>query len=411
MKKAKSSSPISKHMIHVPEFKYIPPEIWTRILANLPVKTLLTFRCVCKSWRSTIDHPDFISMHLKHSCINSGNPKLLLALEGLGCYGEYGGYSLTVRQANTLQKTARIFKMEDLFKFYILGSCNGLLLVRQSGFRFYSEELRVSNPCIRKSLRVPKCPLPLSLMDDVVYVFGYAPVCQDYKVIDIASDHKAQKNIYVAVYTLGNQQWIVRNNGQSFDNSEFRSMSYEISEYKVISISVFFQGAIYWIGNAPSEGINREEEPTHLVSFDFDSEKFTYLELPKPVLKRRSLKFVFILRESVAIFSISNVSISIWVVENGAWAQRFKGESSWDGYDVFFDCKLAKCKIFYCESDGGCFICGKYTYNIASRQVEEVGKSMSKYLYLETYLDSLVCSKEYGQWLNSLVGGGVWMFS
>ncbi|KAL9263392.1 hypothetical protein AKJ16_DCAP19385 [Drosera capensis] len=41
-------------------FVYLPPEIlFFNILARLPVKSLLRFRCVCKAWLDTIESPDF----------------------------------------------------------------------------------------------------------------------------------------------------------------------------------------------------------------------------------------------------------------------------------------------------------------------------------------------------------------
>ncbi|XP_030934680.1 F-box/kelch-repeat protein At3g23880-like isoform X2 [Quercus lobata] len=42
----------------------LPEEIVLEILARLPVKSLLRFRCVCKTWYSYITSPNFISTHL-----------------------------------------------------------------------------------------------------------------------------------------------------------------------------------------------------------------------------------------------------------------------------------------------------------------------------------------------------------
>ncbi|GMN36496.1 hypothetical protein TIFTF001_006070 [Ficus carica] len=52
-----------------------PPEIITDIICRLPVKDLLRYRCVSKSWRSMIDGPDFIKLHSKQSMESQFQPQ------------------------------------------------------------------------------------------------------------------------------------------------------------------------------------------------------------------------------------------------------------------------------------------------------------------------------------------------
>ena len=40
---------------------FLPPEILPNILLRLPTKSIVKFTCVCKTWRSLIRNPDFIS--------------------------------------------------------------------------------------------------------------------------------------------------------------------------------------------------------------------------------------------------------------------------------------------------------------------------------------------------------------
>ncbi|KAK9007025.1 hypothetical protein V6N11_019353 [Hibiscus sabdariffa] len=56
---------------------YIPKDVVIGILKRLPVKSLVRFRAICKSWNSVICDPCFISTHLQASLSNN-TPFLLL---------------------------------------------------------------------------------------------------------------------------------------------------------------------------------------------------------------------------------------------------------------------------------------------------------------------------------------------
>ncbi|XP_074265213.1 uncharacterized protein LOC141587638 [Silene latifolia] len=314
----------------------------------------------------------------------------------MGCSGDVG-YVLTVRDAQTLAKIDRIFRIYS-GKYRIIGSCNGLLLVGLYALQGYLKELRLWNPCIRKSLIFPKCPLPSYLISDRDwYVFGFASDCQDYKVVKFAFDKNRDKvsgNMYIAVYRLGDQQWTVRNDplhvGFIININNSRGL------FHSVLTSVFFRGAVHWLGKLDVQ----RDTFTHLASFDFDQEKLTFLELPFTCEEEGSLRFLFFLEGSLAVFSISKVSSSIWMLEqdnqNGPWRLLFSGKSSEDGYEVFKLCSANLEKVFYCENNGGYLVCGNQAYNIASGQVQPFKRYMSSHLKLEKYWESLVLFKGYG---------------
>jgi hypothetical protein len=55
---------------------YLPDEVVVDILHRLPVKSLIRFRCVCKSWNSLIQTPAFIDSHLNQSIENNNSNNL-----------------------------------------------------------------------------------------------------------------------------------------------------------------------------------------------------------------------------------------------------------------------------------------------------------------------------------------------
>ncbi|XP_074265219.1 F-box/kelch-repeat protein At3g06240-like [Silene latifolia] len=401
MTNPQNSSSSNNQFTLISVFNFFPPEIWTQILAKLPAKSLLKFRCVCKSWCAIIDDPYFIHfvIQLSQNPNFGNNNKSLLVLDCL-VYREYRGTGclLIVRHAETFEETARIFKKADLYSYRRIGSCNGLFLVsRNDGYLLYHKELRLWNPSIRKSLVIPACPFPSSLLNDCVYVFGYAPVIKDYKVVAIALEKNVGEKpriMYVAVYTLRDQQWTVRNDGL---NISFPNTIDMFQPFYSVSAAVFLNGMAYWLGN-----INKDRfQFTHLGSFDFDTEEIAFSELPSSWEEERgSCRLLFLFGESLAIFRISDVVSSIWVLEQDkkrkTWTLWFSGQSSLDGYNLFKKYDGSKEKVFFCESDGGYFICRNESYNIASCEVQEFEGFISRYLQLEMYAESLVLSKGYG---------------
>ncbi|XP_074265183.1 F-box/kelch-repeat protein At3g23880-like [Silene latifolia] len=369
--------------------EYIPPKVFTQILVNLPVKSLLRFRCVCKSWRTILDNPDFVDMHIQfYNHQNKINSDKILSLEGLGLYGR-GGCLLTLRKADTLCKTSQIFECPD--SYYLHGSCNSLLLISRPQ-NFLYEGMRLYNPSIRKSLLLPRCPLLPRYECHTTYVLGFVPRTKDFKVIAISLKRPGVviSEMRLAVYTLSDQRWVVRDNGFNFDC---------LSNTHSFGPCYFSEGATHWLGKDPCENnSNRDWKPTHLVSLDFDTESFTFLKLPhaSPEAQRR----LFLLGESLTFFCISPVSLKIWVLkyESGMreWTLWFSGPSSSDGFNMFFHwgCRT---RLLYYKGDGehgGTLVYENKSYNIATCEVQSIAKP-SFYVELETYSESLILCKGY----------------
>ncbi|XP_074264646.1 F-box/kelch-repeat protein At3g23880-like [Silene latifolia] len=376
-------------MDHSFDDKYLPPEIWRHILANLRVKTLLRFRCVCKSWCSIIDHPDFVYALKRHK-INSNTSKIF-ALQALNlrCHG-IRGCVLTDRHDDTLQKTAHIFQSSN--RYHILGRCDELLLmgcyvnVGNLDDFYYREEMSLWNPSIRKSFLMPTCPLPCATL-----LFGFAPRSKDYKVVAL-SYGKLQimphTKMYVAVFTLSNQQWT--NNGLEISGSYIYSM---FGSYRIPSHAFYCQGAAHWIVGKPGS------QSAHLVTFNFDSENFTIMEIPADSVEPGTERFLFLLEESLALFSISSVSLRIWILEqekgNGVWTNWISRCSNCDDYDLFFNRWPYSIVLYRERDDGKFFLFGDKLYNISYGGVRKLEKIESSSLEWGVYTESLVLWKGY----------------
>ena len=49
----------------------LPEELIVEILSWVPVKPLMRFKCVSKTWNSLIFHPTFVKLHLQRSSTNT----------------------------------------------------------------------------------------------------------------------------------------------------------------------------------------------------------------------------------------------------------------------------------------------------------------------------------------------------
>ncbi|KAK3437512.1 hypothetical protein EUGRSUZ_C02180 [Eucalyptus grandis] len=207
----------------------LPEEILIQILLKLPVKSLVRFRCVSKSWDSLITHPSFVSLHLRHAMAGHDRSVILLR-----------HYSLTQRkERNTLYLDGESFLEHQELEFplkthdtyYLAGSCNGLLC-----FSDY----------IINNLQVVR----------LIYILG-----KNWSVIVPPE---------VEIYELKTNAW----------RGIQTAVPYVIPES---SSQAFVNGAIHWIGYNPADRrLKVASSPRSIVVlFDMQDEVFGEMELPK----------------------------------------------------------------------------------------------------------------------------------
>jgi hypothetical protein len=128
-----------------PILHVLPDDIEFNILSKLPVKSILRFRCVCKSWESSIiTSTSFISTHLKLNNNNTRHDRLLYLSSP---------DSVTVTGERTFDRISEFKLPLDLVYARIVGSCNGLLCF--SWNYPHNPHAYLCNPSIRKFQKVP----------------------------------------------------------------------------------------------------------------------------------------------------------------------------------------------------------------------------------------------------------------
>ncbi|KAJ6720409.1 ASSOCIATED INTERACTION DOMAINS-CONTAINING PROTEIN putative ISOFORM 1-RELATED [Salix viminalis] len=154
----------------------VPEDVMMDILIALPIKSILRFRCLSKSWNSLITDKDFINAYLAQA-------KPLLLLRRWQDRQEL--YSLHLDNESldrSLQFQNLPFRSEaDCFD--IIGSCNGVVCLSDIDHHGRTKSLILWNPTIRKHLNLP---LPkLCGPHSATWGFGFDLSSDDYRVVRV----------------------------------------------------------------------------------------------------------------------------------------------------------------------------------------------------------------------------------
>ncbi|KAK9725368.1 hypothetical protein RND81_05G139100 [Saponaria officinalis] len=153
------------------------------ILSYLPVKSLIRFTCVCKSWLDLIRNDHQFDLTRTTSSSN--------VLDNIDCiFDQVAGSKEPCLYSFTERKTLRLLMKFDCaptridfqesssfvpeMPLWVSSSCHGIIC-----FHLYtSSEILLCNPSIQEVVLIPPCP-----NDGSVRGFGFDPVNQDYKVV------------------------------------------------------------------------------------------------------------------------------------------------------------------------------------------------------------------------------------
>ena len=165
---------------------YLPEEVVLEILYRLPVKSLIRFRCVSKSWNSLITTSAFIDSHLTQSLsLPSNSNKLIVSLGNFRTKVEY--YEFIHDDNNDSDSSFHQFQNVEFplsSYFNLIGSVNGLFCLCEK------EQIILWNPCIRKFITLPKTN------SAVINGFGFDARTNDYKVVSIAPKPRPLVEVY-----------------------------------------------------------------------------------------------------------------------------------------------------------------------------------------------------------------------
>lgn len=301
---------------------YLPEDAVVEILARLPVKPLLRFRCVSKTWCSLIDNPNFISKHFD-LFNNNGNDARLLVTRQPRKKGEQVISLLSYRNENDLLDDAVVVSSIEMLALPFdepqheflqpLGPCNGIYCLSAIPIILF-------NPATREFKAIPESHIPCPPGTEILSRtpgFGFDSKSNDYKLVRFLwlweqESHTEVTAPLVEVYTLSSDSWRKLESVPSCNFVRSRG-------------STYLKGVCYWWA------YDANSSDPEILSFDLSSEVFQVKPLPTSFPKQETFGTLGLLDESLALVLYdmreTDIWFEIWKMDQGStWSKQFTVE-------------------------------------------------------------------------------------
>ncbi|XP_028065727.1 F-box/kelch-repeat protein At3g06240-like [Camellia sinensis] len=310
---------------------YFPRPVLINLLSRLPAKTLLQFRCVCKSWCSLISTPDFITTHLKFN-LNPTSPSQthhrheLLRYFSLNPRREHYSLRLDDEPFTELIDLHCPFKPRSNNYFRLVGSFHGLICLSDDCFG-YTYTIILWNPSIRKYVTLPKPKFCFDHYGPYMFALGFGvdPQTNDPKVVRVVYLSGTGRENYlvppkVEVYALSTGKW------KTVNASTVRHNMVEFFWSKA-----FVNGAVHWVVYSQSKN---SVFCNVVLLFDMGSEVFREMRLPKKLVSEFPLDLsVAVYGDSISVFHYDNRGpctsrdCEVWIMKEygvvESWVKQF----------------------------------------------------------------------------------------
>ncbi|VFQ71508.1 unnamed protein product [Cuscuta campestris] len=296
----------------------IPSEIVVEFLSRVPAQSLLRFRSVSKKWRSIIDSPRFIKLHLHRALQTESDRKIVLRGDGYFFWADLDLVEKTKKVHYT--KLDCPFESKSLVT-NVIGSCHGVLCL---GGDFEDETIALWNPTTREMFKIPS-----STLSDNCHLglgFGYDNKSDDYKVLRIIQRVHAETE--ARVYSMKLKTW------RKIDRFPFH-LKHRMSNGVLASGSLHFK----------CSSIDPEGENDVIGAFDLETEE--YRLVPHPEFPAENGNFhmnVEALGGSLCMMCYygQSRSLDIWVNEK-SWTKLLTiGEPDCGGLGSFLSVSYVK---------------------------------------------------------------------
>ncbi|GAU41604.1 hypothetical protein TSUD_196740 [Trifolium subterraneum] len=249
--------------------QYLPHELIIQILLRLPVKSLVRFKCVCKSWFSLISDPHFANSHFQ---LSSGKHTSRILLMSTSTPRESRSIDFEAPSLDddsaSVSRNLNFMPFQSYLHIEIKGSCRGFLLLHCYG-QHWIYDIYLWNPSTGFHKNIPLSPSASKLEDNYFYGFGYDHSTDDYLLVTMSSEdsYNQLSVLHLEFFSLRANTW------KEIEGTQF-SYSNIMDNEEPTSAGFLFNGAIHWFAYRPDLGENV------IVAFDLMEKKLFNMHLP-----------------------------------------------------------------------------------------------------------------------------------
>ncbi|KAL1817001.1 hypothetical protein ACET3Z_019575 [Daucus carota] len=329
----------------------LPVELVSEIFLKLPVRSLLTCQCVCKSFDELIRSPKFRASHVNHNSTSSTNTYCSLNILVIDEDSEKRREHILIDTAGDVISTSHVRQSNPLTTpISVIGSCNGLFCAfLHVPAEQWGSRIMLWNPVTRENRYLPKPNIdaPDSQSYPLI-VFGFVPESNEYKVVRFNSYYTSGKILplpddvfvmQIEVYKMSTNSWTVLTsnaipcNGpghMSLENDSFLPLKFDPP-----SRTLFLKGAFHWLAVNPK---NVWDSCAAVVAFDLKHEELKLISLLEShrilYAKEGQLEIINDLLGLIVPCSTYSPNFEIWAMNDygkrESWTKQFHVElSTW----------------------------------------------------------------------------------
>ncbi|KAF6997444.1 hypothetical protein CFC21_013664 [Triticum aestivum] len=245
----------------------LPDDMILEVLLRLPVKSILCFRAVCRSWAATLSSKEFCSLHMATSKATPPTPKLLMFSHATS-FGSAAMYSCS--PSSPIDDLLFTFVCPHSVEVVTPSPCCGLTLL----YSDFAPAYYVCNAATRAIARLPPHRVPTYRSSAGL---GFDARTSEYKVVRLINGLSDEKEtIRCDVYTRGADHWRPATRGVPFKWSQFANSAVRHAAMNKIP-PVFANGFLHWLIN-PSIIVKRASAA--IISFSVAEETFGCVRSP-----------------------------------------------------------------------------------------------------------------------------------
>jgi F-box interacting protein len=286
----------------------LPEELIIQILLRSPVKSLIRFKCVCKSWLSLISDPHFANSHFQLSAATPTHRVLFLPQSR---FVETVSVDLEASLNSDSYSTSLYLNFmfaESGSDVEIKGSCRGFILLHG----YYNIYLWNPSTGLNKKLplsRYGSDSYSYLYNKNYFYGFGYDHLTDDYLLVSLSQDPKLTNTKHLEFFSLRANTWKEIEGDFPYCNA---------SDDSPKIVGSFFNGAIHWYA------FRHDLRHDVIVAFDLKEMNLFEMCVPDDVDLESKNCGLWVFEEFLSVWSQDNTNtIEIWVMK------EYKVHSSW----------------------------------------------------------------------------------